>query len=69
MKQKVIIDIYGVEPALAVLAVTKVIEDGRVSEARGIKHYCWITKFAGITVYTRDKKTKTSADSFIVLPN
>ena len=44
-----------------------VIGKGKVSKARGIKHYCWITKFHnGTTVSVRDKKTEKSADSFCV---
>lgn len=51
----------------AIVYVEKVMAKGRISQARGIKHYCWACVFeSGIVVAVRQKKTKDSADSFIV---
>lgn len=68
MKRKAIIehaDDVSLEQALH--AVMRVVAKGRISEARGIKHFCWVTTFgSGLVVNTRDKKTDGSADSFYV---
>ena len=52
-----------------VRAVTK---DGRISEAAGVPHFCWGTRFKGlcknedIMVATRRKKKGQTSDSFLV---
>jgi hypothetical protein len=74
--QKINIEVdksVSVDEALSL--VRAVVADGPVSEAAGIKHYCWVTTWRGenisgkeerLVVSTRRKKTKTSADSFYV---
>lgn len=60
---------------LALSYATRAIHGGKVSEANGVAHYCWATRFHrnGICgggealVYTRRKKTEKSADSLIVM--
>ena len=71
MKNKLIINCYNIKPKEALLYVTSVIGDGKISEARGIKHYCWHTVFNRGTkeetsVSVNQKKTEKSADSFNV---
>jgi len=65
---KLIIDIDGnVSSQVALKRVARVIEGGRVSEAAGILHYCWVTTFEdGVIVNVRHKKSRGSADSFLV---
>lgn len=47
--------------------VDAVIAGGRISEAKTGKHFCWVTKFkSGHTVVVRQKRTKKSADSFLI---
>lgn len=54
-------------PEMALTLVKDVISGGKVSVGRGIKHFCWASKFSsGHTVWVRQKKTKNSADSFVV---
>jgi hypothetical protein len=54
-------------PGRAVWYVQKVMDHGLVSEAAGIPHYCWATKFAdGISVVVQRKRQLGAADSFIV---
>lgn len=66
MSKKIIITYTGdIEDAME--KVYKVIREGQVSEAAGIKHYCWVTTFRdGEAVIVKRKRTKKSADSFIV---
>lgn len=57
----------GISEKRAIECIYRVIKIGRISNTRGIKHYCWVTTWEnGIVVYTRDKKTKDSPDSFII---
>lgn len=57
----------GVEPCLALRCVEVVIAQGRISEARGRKQYCFFTTFEdGLVVYARPLRSDTSADSFLV---
>lgn len=66
---RIIVEIQGdVNPAWALEKVAEVIRQGRISEAAGIPHYCWVTvfKMTGLVVSTRRKRSKTSADSFVV---
>ncbi len=68
--ERIIINCHGVKAADALQKVKLVIEGGRVSNARKIKHYCWATTFNDkTTVEVRQKKTKDSPDSFIVYKN
>lgn len=47
-----------------------VVGDGKISETnKGVKHYCWVTKFSDCTVITREKKEGQTSDSFIVRKN
>ena len=74
--QRIIIEVdksISVEDAL--LLVKSVINSGKISEAAGIKHYCWVSSWKGenisgkkqtLVVSTRKKKAKDSADSFYV---
>jgi len=64
-----IIDVRDdIDPVTALVRVATVIRQGKISEARGIKHYCWHTTFRTdkIAVSAREKKKDTSADSFWV---
>ena len=64
---KTIIIHYEKNPIDAINKVQAVIEAGKISEAGGIKHYCWATRFkSGGSVYTNRKRNKDAADSFIV---
>ena len=57
----------NIDMATAIAYVESVMNKGRISEGRGIKHYCWVCVFeSGIVVAVRQKKTNKSADSFIV---
>ena len=66
---------YGanIEPTLAISLVEKIIAKGRVSEAAGRKHYCWVTVFrtedntGEITVYVDRKTRDNSPDTFKVM--
>lgn len=52
----------------AIERVADVIRAGRVSEASGIKQYCFITTYRdGVEVYTRRKRSVKSADSFLII--
>lgn len=60
-------------PVLALTYVLRVVSQGRISEAAGIKHFCWATELGNPEapngsrmVYTRRKRSSTSADSFVV---
>lgn len=68
MKKRIIINIFGkVGEEDATRYVADVIAGGRVSEAGGIKHYCWITTWAhGIRVGVNRKKKGQTTDSFNV---
>jgi len=45
--------------------VRGVVESGRISEAGGMKHFCWVTTFGvGVVVFTRQKKRGQKTDSF-----
>lgn len=47
--------------------VSRVMAYGRVSEAGGIPHFCWFTRFpSGVVVKARRKRSASAADSFIV---
>lgn len=56
-------------PDHTALAYAKMaVEQGRVSESRGIAHYCWaIVLGNGVGIYTRRKANERSADSIIIL--
>jgi len=56
---------------LALVRVLKVIEEGKISEACGVPHYCWCTGFFDCRVFTLPKRlkrdgTRTETDSFEV---
>lgn len=57
-----------ITPAVAVARVLQVIGDGRLSKNRaGIDHFCWLTTFTdGTEVHTKDRKSESGADSFVV---
>lgn len=65
---RIIIDYpESLPPALAVLRVYQVIQQGKMSEASGVPHYCWHTVFVDSTaVTTRRKKREQVSDSFLV---
>jgi hypothetical protein len=63
---KIIIDCKGVSQEIALERVKRVIMTGRISEAGGINHYCWVSEFPDELVYVRRKRSDNSADSFIV---
>ncbi len=47
--------------------VLRVVAEGRVSEAGGVKHFCWVTTWTdGVCVFVRRKRSKSAADSFRV---
>jgi len=56
---------------LALVRVLKVIEEGKISEACGVPHYCWCTGFFDCRIFTLLKRlkrdgTRTETDSFEV---
>lgn len=68
-KQRIIIeydnDVVG--PCEATRRVADVISQGRISEAGGVLHYCWLTTFINHTrVATKRKKKGQKSDSFLV---
>jgi len=65
---KIIIEIQDdTDPAFALFKISQVVRAGRVSEGRGINHFCWHTEFSdGLVVNARQKKSIKSADSFVV---
>lgn len=67
MKRIIISYEDDVDPVAACAAVTATVNIGKISKARGIDHYCWIARTAGgVDVFTREKNTDGSADSFVV---
>jgi len=71
MTEKIIIEIMdALDPSMAIDLVSRVVKGGRVSKANNIAHFCWLSIYEvdGVTieVCTRNKRTATSADSFIV---
>jgi DNA primase len=67
MKMIIDFDPDAITPSDALRRVALVVDQGRVSEALGMKHYCWLTAFKdGIAVYTRRKKRNQKSDSFLV---
>lgn len=65
---KIIIEVQGkISPTDALQYVKLVMERGKISDSRGIKHYCWASRYNdGTVVATRTKRNKNSADSFVV---
>lgn len=68
---RIIIDVrYGVDAATATALVAKVLQEGKISIASDVPHYCWATRFKvgsdDVMVYTRRKKPYQKSDSFIV---
>ena len=58
----------GITEQEAVEHVLSVIQLGKLSEAGGVKHYCWMTAFRdGFTVAVRRKKPGQTSDSFLVM--
>ena len=56
---------------VALVRVLKVIEEGKISEACGVPHYCWCTRFFDCRVFALVKRLKrngfrTETDSFEV---
>jgi len=56
---------------VALVRVLKVIEEGKISEACGVPHYCWCTRFFDCRVFALVKRlkrngTRTETDSFEV---
>jgi hypothetical protein len=67
MKLIIDFDPDAISASDALRRVATVICHGRVSEANGMKHYCWLTVFKdNIAVYTRHKKRNQKSDSFLV---
>jgi len=71
MKMKIIVDIdESIEIDEALNCLKAVFKAGKISEGRGIPHYCWLTVFDNKTVVaTKQKKTVDSADSFRIYKN
>lgn len=69
---KIIIDYDdSMDYADAVIRVLKVMREGKISHKtirkEIVEHYCWHTKFIDdVHVSVRPKRTKDSADSFVV---
>lgn len=56
-----------IDAEMAMDRVADVIREGRVSEAGGIHHFCWVTVFKdGLTVAVRRKRKPDSPDSFSI---
>lgn len=67
MKGRIIIDFEGTTEIQALVKVSAVVSQGRVSEAGGVKHFCWGNVFPdGMEVWTRRKKVGQQSDSFKV---
>jgi len=68
MKNRIIINIQGkISEEDAIRHVSQVIQEGRVSEAGGVKHYCWMTTWSnGIRVATNRKNKGQKSDSFVI---
>jgi len=65
--KRLIISYEGLTEEQALLRVYGVISHGRISEAKGMQHYCWHTTFKDNShVSVRTKRNESSADSFIV---
>ena len=67
-RDRIIIDFdSSIEPAEALAKVLLVVENGFVSEAAGVPHYCWGTVFKdGRKVFARQKKKGQRSNSFRV---
>lgn len=64
---RLIIDYEGMTANEALARVACVVASGKNSEAAGIPHYCWVSRFHdGVEVAARRKKSKDAADSFAV---
>lgn len=58
----------GIPEELAIRRVCLVVRNGRVSQAGGIKHFCWYTRWEDdIAVAVNRKRKESSADSFVVI--
>lgn len=67
MKLIINVDDETVHPSRALEAVSKVIGQGKISEASGVPHFCWVSKFEdGVMVATRLKKKGQIAETFSV---
>lgn len=69
MKGRIIIDFEGegITEVVALCKVLTVVKGGRISEAGGMRHFCWGTVFPnGSEVWTRRKKKGQKSDSFRV---
>lgn len=57
----------GVSDLDAAWMLLQVIKQGRISESRGIHHYCWhSTSPNGLAASVRQKRSAESADSFVI---
>lgn len=60
----------GVTDHNAIYKVARVVENGQVSEAGGIKQYCFATTFDdGTVVAVKRRRSKNAAHSFVVMRN
>ena len=64
---RLIIKCDGVSHEEALRYVSHVVEAGFISEAAGIPHYCWGTRFKdGVMVAVSRKRQPSAADAFTV---
>lgn len=57
----------GIPHGKALVKVATVMDGGFVSKSRGIPQHCFITMFEdGVVVHAKDRRTESSAHSFIV---
>ena len=69
MKRRIIIEIENenISDLAALNRVMRVMGEGQISEASTGAHYCWHVEFSdGVSVSVRRKRSKDSADSFVV---
>lgn len=68
MKKRIIINISNnISEEEALIKVLDVVCGGRVSEnAKGIKHFCWLTDYGNLKVSTKPKRKASTTDSFEV---
>ena len=54
-------------PENACYYALQTVRQGRISEAGGITHFCWVTVFANkVRIEARRKRSATAADSLVV---
>ena len=61
-----------ISPWVVVNEISRVIAKGKISEACGVSHYCWVSAFSNHRIFTLQKRlkrdgTRTETDSFEVI--